>query len=202
MSNRCTAKIKIDRDKLTSAITDRGWTIRSFVKACEDRPFWRLSERSFRRYMSNGALPYAVFSEVVSFLRIYPDEVIADGELNNVIFIEREIFSGSDLKGAQWKFKDSDIVYSWYAQEKSFTTNQFAPGKITNEDVKKAIKTLIRIRDESSDWTPEAWYAFELAIYALSKFAPAARSTTDTDVRDLSAKWLTPDTKHCLNMHD
>lgn len=116
MGNRKFATIKINRDKFTAAITDRGWTIHSFVLAMKERPLGFVSERSFRRYMEAGEMPISTFSEVVCFLRAYPDDVVVDGELNKTIFVEREVFSENSHgpAGAQWTFADSGCVYRWW----------------------------------------------------------------------------------------
>ncbi len=114
MGNRKLATIKINRDTFTAAITDRGWTIHSFILAMKERPFGFVSERSFRRYMEAGEMPISTFSEVVCFLRAYPDDVVADGELNKTIFVEREVFSENGPAGAQWTFANTECIYRWW----------------------------------------------------------------------------------------
>lgn len=119
MGNRKLATIKIDRDKFTAAIKDRGLTIHSFVSAMKGRPFGFVSERSFRRYMESGEMPISTFSEAVCFLLVYPDDVIAEGELNKTIFVEREVFSenGPDPVGAQWTFANAECIYRWWTTQ-------------------------------------------------------------------------------------
>lgn len=113
MGNRKSPTIKIDRDKFTAAIKDRGLTIHSFVSAMRGRPFGFVSERSFRRYMEAGEMPFSTFTDVVCKLLVYPDEVIAEGELNKTIFVERELGLG-ELKGVQWTFANTAGYYRWW----------------------------------------------------------------------------------------
>ena len=113
MRNRKLATIKIDRDKFTAAIKDRGLTIHSFVSAMRGRPFGFVSERSFRRYMENGEMPFSTFTDVICKLLVYPDEVVAEGELNKTIFVERGLGLG-ELEGVQWTFANTPGYYRWW----------------------------------------------------------------------------------------
>lgn len=156
MRNKEIPKIKIDRDKLAAAITNKGWSIRQFISVCNDTKFDRVSDSSFRRYLKAGAFPYAIFSHVISVLKIYPEDVIADGELNSVIFVDHDRFDLSRFEGVQWTFKNSNVIYSLYTESPQKT--------LTNDE---AIKIIERIRDEEPEWTGDAWLALDMAIDAL-----------------------------------
>lgn len=156
MSNKEIPKIKIDSDKLIAAITNKGFSIHRFISVCNDTKLDRVSASSFRRYLKAGAFPYAIFSHVISVLRIYPEDVIADGELNSVIFVDHVHFDLSRFEGVQWTFKNTNVIYSWYTESPEKT--------LTNDE---AIKIIERIRDEEPEWTGDAWLALDMAIEAL-----------------------------------